>query len=536
MPDGRLQISDGHGRRTVRLDRPVFIIGRRTTADLPLTGNDISREHAEIIREGEQFRLRDRGSRYGTFVNGTQVTEQALAHGDTIRFGLSGDVELVFLQNDDGASALRPASDVGDLRQMAAILNGLRALGSARVLDEVLTLVMDSAIEVTTADRGFVMLADANGALEFKVARARGRVSLPGTTFETSQKIPRQVFSTGRGQIVADLLDADVAGAHGGTIALGIRHVQCVPLRTSGLGMGGEGGDARVIGVLYLDGRERGTMTSHTTSEALEAFATQAAVAIESARLYAESAEKARTDRDLRIAADIQRALLPEPRHARPTSDLAAVALPCRTVGGDFFDYLDVGDEAFGFALGDVSGKGPPAALLAAVVQSHFVAHAPISRNPAETMHRINAALLRRAIEARFATMCYGVVAPDGRFSYCNAGQEPPLVIARDRLRWLETGGPVLGLLPGACYEYETLTLGAGDLVVIFSDGVTEARNTADEEFGRARVLEAVQGCHGSTPDVVLDRLLSAVHRFSAGAPQADDLTALVFRHHGGDA
>lgn len=291
----------------------------------------------------------------------------------------------------------------------------------------------------------------------------------------------------------------------------------------------------QVIGVLYLDGRERSTMTSGATAASLESFATQAALAIESARLYAESAEKARTDRDLRIAADIQRALLPESTHERSTCDLAAVSVPCRTVGGDFFDYLDVNESVFGFTLGDVAGKGPPAALLAAVVQSHFGAQAPVSRDPADTMERINKALLRRAIEARFATMCYGVVCPDGRFSYCNAGQEPPLVIQRDGVRWLETGGPVLGLLPDATYECETLALAPGDLVVVVSDGVTEARNIANDEFGRDRLLACIQHCHGMRSESVLDLLVSAVNQFAAGAAQSDDITALVFRYHGGN-
>jgi sigma-B regulation protein RsbU (phosphoserine phosphatase) len=212
---------------------------------------------------------------------------------------------------------------------------------------------------------------------------------------------------------------------------------------------------------------------------------------------------------------------------------LAAASVPCRTVGGDFFDYLDVGESAFGFALGDVSGKGPPAALLAAVVQSNFVAQAPVSRDPADTMTRINVALLRRAIAARFATMYYGAITPEGRFSYCNAGQEPPLVIQRDGVRWLETGGPVLGLLPGAAYECETIALKPGDVIVVFSDGVTEARNLADDEFGRDRLLEALRHCHGQRSEMVLDLLLSAVSHFSAGTPQADDLTALVLRYRG---
>jgi sigma-B regulation protein RsbU (phosphoserine phosphatase) len=517
----------------VRLDRDLFLIGRRGTADLPLNSADVSREHAEIVRDGDCYRLRDRGSRYGTFVNGEQVTDHTLAAGDTIRLGRVGSVELVFSLDGEPSALRSTASEAGDLRQMAAILSGLRALGSGRVLDEVLTLVMDSAIEVTKAERGFVMLADQNGALEFKIARARGGVTLSGKSFTTSEKIPREVFSTGVTRMVADLLEGDFAGDHGGTIAVGIRHVLCVPLRVSEPGAGSTAGTTKVIGVLYLDGRERSTMTSGSAAASLEAFATQAALAIESARLYAESAEKARSDRDLRIAADIQRALLPEPRHDRTTCDLAAVSLPSRTVGGDFCDYLDVNESDFGFALGDVSGKGPPAALLAAVVQSNFAAQAPVSSDPADTMARINRALLRRAIDARFSTMCYGVVSPDGRFSYCNAGQEPPLVIQRDGVRWLETGGPVVGLIPSATYEYETVALAPGDVIVIVSDGVTEARSVENDEFGRDRLLETVRHCHGLKSESVLDLLLSAVNRFAAGAPQADDITILVLRYKG---
>jgi serine phosphatase RsbU (regulator of sigma subunit) len=321
-----------------------------------------------------------------------------------------------------------------------------------------------------------------------------------------------------------------LASAHGGTIAIGIRHVLCVPLRVFARG---GGNTTEVIGVLYLDGRERGTLLSHATLASLEAFATQAALAIESARLYADSAEKVRIDRDLRIAADIQRALLPEGTCERPTFDLAAVSVPCRTVGGDFYDYVDVSDTEFGFALGDVAGKGPPAALLAAVVQSNFGALAPVTREPAELMLRLNHALLRRQIDARFATMCYGLVAPSGEFSYCNAGQEPPLVIAKNGIRWLEVGGPVLGLLPSAKYEYATEKLEPGDLVVVCSDGVTEARNVANDEFGRDRMLEAVQSMHGAKSDLVLDQLLSAVNQFARGAPQADDITVLVLRYRG---
>jgi serine phosphatase RsbU (regulator of sigma subunit) len=430
---------------------------------------------------------------------------------------------------------LREIGSDADLRQMAAILNGLRALGSGRVLEEVLTLVLDSALDVTKAERGFIMLARPDGELEFKTARGRGKITLPGTSFTTSAKIPREVFQTGESRIVGDLMEGNLAGLHDGTIAIGIRHVLCVPLSVHPMAAGPDQGiAARVIGVLYLDGRERTTILSQQTRSSLEAFATQAALAIESARLYAEAAEKARIERDLLVAAQIQQALLPTGSFETPFVDLAASSLPCRTVGGDFFDYLELGTRGFGFGLGDVAGKGAPAALLAAAVQSNFIAQAPVSADPADTLTRVNNALLRRAIEARFATMFHGVVDPDGHLSYSNGGQEPPLVLqANGGMSWLEAGGPVLGLLPGATYEFDSMLLKPGDLVVICSDGVTEARNAAGEEFGRERLIETMAGCHGGKPEAVLERLFEAVRVFSQGTPQGDDITGLVLRYRG---
>jgi serine phosphatase RsbU (regulator of sigma subunit)/pSer/pThr/pTyr-binding forkhead associated (FHA) protein len=537
MPDAQLQVTGPQGRRIVPLDKPVLSIGRRTAADLQIVSTDVSREHAEIARDGDVFILRDLGSRYGTYVNGEAVAERVLAPGDRIRLGRTGIVELVF-HSDSGmeATSLREtATDLTALRQMAAVLNGLRALGSGRVLPEVLTLVLDSAIDVTKAERGFVMLATETGELEFRVARGAGRTTLAGTSFSTSAKIPAEVFATGTSRIVADLMDEALAAAHDGTIAVGIRYVLCVPLRVVPMRpVGGEAEREQVIGVLYLDGSERSTMTSSETLASLDAFATQAAIAIESARLYAEAAEKTRIERDLRVAAEIQRALLPAASYVGPFCDLAAAGLPCRTVGGDFYDYLELPDGSFAFALGDVAGKGPPAALQAATVQTNFGALAPVSGDPASAMARINAALLRRAVEARFATMFYGAVSPDGTLTYCNAGQEPPVLLrAGGHTVSLDIGGPVLGLLSTARYTSGVVRLEPGDLVVVCSDGITEGCSPSDEEFGRERLIALLRRCHGMKPDAVLDDLLAAVRAFVGTAAQADDITAVVMRFSG---
>ncbi len=529
----RLQVDDPLGRRTVVIDKPIFRIGRKSESDLRSVGTDVSREHAEIVRQDDgRFVLRDRGSRCGTFVNDEQVTERELRHRDKIRLGRSGSAELVFLTDDADDSHTSGISGVVDFRPLTTLLDRLRGLGSARVVDEVLVLVMDSAIDATGAERGFIMLANAKGELEFKIARARGRITLSGQSFATSQKIPQEVFATGRERIVADLLDGNLAGQHLGTVALGIRNVLCTPLRVVRYLERSDGAaEQRPIGVLYLDSREKGQLMSAQARKALEEVAGEAASAIESARLYREATEKARLERELVLAAEIQRALLPDALQSGAHFDVAAASIPCRSIGGDFFDYFNLPDGHFGFALGDVAGKGPPAALLTAMIQGAFASQVTTAGSPAALMAHVNRTLIRRAIQSRFATVMYGVLSPDGRLTYSNAGHNPPMLIGRSGVRRLETGGLILGLFPHATYEEETLELEDGDTLLVFSDGVTEALNAAEEEFGEERLLPCLHTHQGCRPEELLEHVLATVRTFAASAAQNDDVTALVLRY-----
>src|SRR5262245_13802982 len=262
MPAARLEVTDALGRRIVPIAKEAFGIGRRETNDLRLAGSEVSRDHAELVASGAGFLVRDKQSRYGTYVNDEPVTERPLNHGDRIRLGRTGGAELVFLLADTGAPQDKATTTaIGDLRQIAALLDGLRALGSGRVLDDVLALVLDSAIEVTAAERGFIMLAnpDNENELEFKLARGKRQQTLPGTTFATSRKIPEEVFRTGDPKILMDLLDGDLANVHMGTVALGIRNVQCVPLKlVRYVDKADEVSGERRIRVLDLDSREKG--------------------------------------------------------------------------------------------------------------------------------------------------------------------------------------------------------------------------------------------------------------------------------------
>src|SRR6188768_1632862 len=503
MPDARLEVTDALGRRIVPIAKDAFGIGRRETNDLRLAGSEVSRDHAEIVAANGAYLVRDKQSRYGTYVNDEPVTERTLAHGDRIRLGRSGGAELVFLLADTApAQDKATTTAIGDLRQIAALLDGLRALGSGRVLDDVLALVLDSAIEVTGAERGFIMLANSETELEFKLARGRRQQSLPGTSFATSRKIPEEVFRTGEPKILADLLDGELANVHMGTVALGIRNVQCVPLKlVRYIDRADDVAGERRIGVLYLDSREKGTFLSGSTRGALETLATEAAVAIENARLYRETMEKAKMEQEMRIAADIQQALLPKAGHAGAFFRTAASSLPCRSIGGDFYDYVDLPSGGFGFALGDVAGKGPPAALLSAMMQGIFAAQAATSDTPSETIARVNTALYKRGIESRFVTLMYGSLCDDGTLTYCNAGHNPPLVVGKGGVRRLEVGGPIVGLFESATFGEETVQLTKGDWLIVFSDGVSEAMSAEGEEYGEARILQTAHGHPGEGPN-----------------------------------
>ena len=535
MNNARLEVNDGLGQRVVPLTKDLLAIGRRTESDLRLVGSDVSREHAEIVRQGDDWILKDKGSRYGTYVNGEAVTEHTLAHGDRVQFGRASGTDIVFLTGDGPSHTDRShASAVNDLRQLAALLEGLRALGSGRVLDEVLALVLDAAIDVAGAERGFIMLSTGDDQLEMKLVRAKGRITMPGSSFSTSRKIPEEVFKTGEVKVVADLLDGDLASVHMGTVALGIRHVACIPLRVVRyLDRADMKNEAKNIGVLYLDSREKGSLLAPHTRTALDTLATEAGVAIENARLYRETLEKARIEHELRIAAEIQKALLPPGSQTGPFFECAGMSVQARSIGGDFFDMTDLPDGSFGFLCGDVAGKGPAAALLTSKILGIFSAFASVGDDPAQLVDHINKVLTRRAIDARYATMLYGQVSQDGLLTFCNAGHNPPLVYGVDGLKRIESGGMPVGLFEFAPYSVDSLQLKPGDTMVFYSDGVTEAHNVAGEEFGEERLVEVMKRTSQSSGDVVLQAIIAAVQEFARGAEQYDDVTALVVKYTG---
>jgi sigma-B regulation protein RsbU (phosphoserine phosphatase) len=236
-----------------------------------------------------------------------------------------------------------------------------------------------------------------------------------------------------------------------------------------------------------------------------------------------------------RRASDVQRALLPPPVYANGLVEAAATMQPRWAVGGDFYDYVDMGQE-FRVMLGDACGTGTAAALQAAVVQGILAIEPKQDGGPALVLSQLNTALCRRRIPARFVTLFYGVLTPEHRLTYCNAGHCRPLLVNRRRVYRLATGGPPLGLWCEARFEEASLALHPGDILAACSDGVLEAvggYGPSREEFGDSRFLDAVWRHRDRSANEIVQSLVTTVREFTAGEGPHDDMTALVVRYLG---
>lgn len=240
--------------------------------------------------------------------------------------------------------------------------------------------------------------------------------------------------------------------------------------------------------------------------------------------------EKARLDKELRMAAEIQRILLSRRTDQTNYCEAVADSIPCLAIGGDFFELVQLPSGSFGIALGDVAGKGPASALVAAMIQGMLATEVEHEGSPSAVLSRLNRMLAPRGLEPRFATLVYGILSPDGQFVYSNAGHTLPIVVSEGHTRRLKAGGPALGMFLESQFAEETLSLAEGEHVIVYSDGITEARDAQDQEFGDQRLVSCISAAPGSSAADMLARILGAVQDFCRGAPQSDDITAAVVR------
>lgn len=292
----------------------------------------------------------------------------------------------------------------------------------------------------------------------------------------------------------------------------------CVPLTYRG----------QTIGIIRAYTAKRHVF-SDSEESLLRSIGSQAASAIIHSRLYAEQAEGERVQRQVEAAAQIQRRMLPLRAPIIASLTFGCVYDPTLQVGGDFYDFIELPEGYLGVCIADVVGKGLPAALMMASIRSAIRAYAPSAASPAETVTQANRHMYHDTPVADFATLAYGVFSPDGRnFAYCNAGHLSPLLLRGERFAELTAGGLAIGIQPDETYEQDYVALRSGDLIVMVTDGVTEAMDFQDENFGRQRLLSSIWRHRRLEAQQLAGQILWDVRRFVGFAEQSDDITIVV--------
>lgn len=531
-------------RRLVPLAKDRTSIGRSRESDIFLPDQWLSRHHAEIRARDGSHVLVDLGSKNGTLLNGEAVKEERrLRPGDVITLGehrltyspaaaaeeeeAAPEGTRVFSVQDLSAVATRPAADPTALARQNRVLRVLMEAGKAllehRPLPEVFEQVLDLLFEAVPAERGAILLLEGEPALPV-VKASRARHGTPIT--HVSRSIARKVMDELSGVILPNLMEDSAFRGQESILASGIRSALCAPLWLSGAGKGKD----QVIGLVYLDSLQRSHSFTQEDLEILSALANVAAAKIENARLVEESLEKRRLEEDMRVAAEIQRGLLPSCAPKVGGWGLVGSNRPCRAVGGDYFDLMEQKDSLL-LALGDVSGKGTGAALLMAVLRAAVRAHWT-GDDAAESVSRINRTVCQNVPPGKYVTFFLGRLVPaTGRLVYVNAGHNPPLLVRADgAVEWLGAGGMVLGLLEDAPYEQGEVELDRGDALLVFSDGVTETWSAADEEFGEQRLADLVVRNRHLGAEALEAEVLKELELFAAGTKSTDDRTLIVLK------
>ncbi|MBL8238172.1 MAG: SpoIIE family protein phosphatase [Bryobacterales bacterium] len=536
--------------RPIRLNASPFIMGRSETVNLPMPGDTmLSRQHCAFEWTAGAWVIRDLGSKNGTTVNGQPlVREHRLFSGDRIVAGrqvLEFEVNkgtlpkpapspLEFVEDDAGVP-MRPDSTFiirldsanfsskpsGALsveleranRRMDALVRAGRELASFKPIESLFGITLDLALDAVGAKRGVLMTLE-NGEL---ITRAN-----KGDGFRVSSAVRDKVMRERASLLVQDASADSLLRASQTIVQQNIKSLMAVPLQT----------ESQVIGILYVDTPSLLHPFDAEALSLLTVFANIAAIRIEHARLVeVEHAERLMMH-DLEQAADIQRNLFPQNPPQLPGLELSGRSLPCRSVGGDYFDYIPMADGRILVVVADVSGKGLAASLLMSSLQARVHALCELETDVAKLVSRLNHSIKANTPDNKFITGFFAAIHPDtGEMEYSNAGHNAP-VIARQsgKTELLTAGGPVLGILPNITYAGGRTRLDRGDLLVMYSDGVSEAPNAKGDEFGEEPVAQIAAACIDRSADEVLMEIARQLRAFLGDCSPTDDVTMVVAR------
>lgn len=402
-----------------------------------------------------------------------------------------------------------------------ALLNELaREIGASVNTQEIIQTIIRRSLRAVHAEQGVITLLEPEALASMKTL-VRTRVSsMEQPAFHLEQSLQGWMLLHKKALVVNDPQHDE--RFHGVEWEASIRSLVCVPLLIK----------SEVKGLFTLYNKKGEEGFSAEDQRLLGIIAAQSAQVIENARLYEEERALLRMQQEMKLATKIQLELLPKHAPQLAGYDIAGKSIPAQSVGGDYFDFIAIDEKRMALCVGDISGKGLPAALLMANLQATMRSLSLTPSAVGECLGRANRLLHQSTDSEKFATLFYGVLDIEKHcLCYGNAGHNDPFVLSQqNEPRLLKTGGIMLGLLPQRTFADETITLAPGELLVIYSDGISEAVNVLDEQFGEERMLAVIQEHWQASASELVERVLAAVQSHAGSAPQADDMTLMMVK------
>lgn len=407
--------------------------------------------------------------------------------------------------------------------RLPLLLRLTQAFNSSLQLDEVLDRVIDEVIAAVHAERGFVMLREEDGRLTFRTARGMDQSTIEAPRFEVSRSVVESVAGDGQPVLTNDAMRDSRFSGRESVMMLGLRSILCAPLRVQD----------KIIGAIYVDNRLQAGIFTHDDLDLLSAIASSAAIAIENARLYQVAVEKGRLDRELEMARRVQSSLIPDETPALPGWEFTARWQPAHEVAGDYYDFAPCAETKTGLVIADVTDKGMPAALFMALTRSAIRANVCSAPSPAEGIAGANRLICAESTRGLFVTLFFGLLDPaSGELTYVNAGHNPPLLYraAENDLVLLKATGMPLGIDAAAEFNQRTISIRPGDFLVLYTDGITEAFDEHEAEFGMDRLQRVVYDVRNAPVEEIQNSLLQTVNDFIENNAPSDDITLMIVK------
>jgi sigma-B regulation protein RsbU (phosphoserine phosphatase) len=532
----------------VDMNKEAFTIGRSSANDLTFNNLSLSRHHARIIRKEEKFFVEDTGSRNGTFLNGIRIRQASpLKNEDVIQLGeitiryLSPISERVEVRDTAPALGMEATfmidTDELNIRRYAEeAISGITPVGAGENLwpalqqaaatlithypiEKLVEVIMDIVFEAVPAERGALIMLDPKNTreLELKVVRnAHGDQNL-----QISRTIIDEVMRNQKAVLTLDAQTDERFGSAQSIQMQGIRSIICVPLWN----------EKNVIGLIYIDNLISRRTFTQSDLRLIALIANMAAVKIENSLLLEEQLEKKMMEEQLAVAAQIQRRLLPQINPENANYQIYGINHSCYQIGGDYYDFIDKGNGKLAIVIADVSGKGVGAALLMAAFQASIRTLLKSEGGLAALMAQLNNVMFENSPPNKYITVFYGELDTiHHTFEFVNAGHNPAIYLKEDGHQLLEGSGPVVGIIANAQYKSQQIQLGVNELLFLYTDGITEAVDPQEQEFGEEGVLKVLTGNRRAGVEDLAHILERQISEFTRGAPPLDDSTLIFVR------